>query len=156
MAITINGLEELKGGVGREAVSEWHEVNQEIINQFAEVSGDDNPLHVDEEFATQTPFGGTIAHGSWVLSLTSMFMKSLWQLEGFDFGVLYGFNRVRFPAPLPVDSKVRMRLRVASVEPIPGGAQIINELTFECEDADKPVCVAEHVARVYGEGDAQP
>jgi acyl dehydratase len=150
MAITINGLEELKEGVGQEAASDWQEVNQAIINQFAEVTGDDNPLHVDEEFAKQTPFGGTIAHGYWVLSLTSMFMKSLWQLEGFDFGVLYGFNRVRFPAALPVDSRVRMHLRVCSVDLIPGGAQIVNELIFEREGGEKPVCVAEHVVRVYG------
>ena len=141
MPITINGLEELKAGVGQEAVSEWADVDQEAVNEFAKVTGDLNPIHIDEEFAKQTPFGATIVSGYNVLSLTP---------NGFDFGVLYGFNRIRFPAPLPVGSRVRKRLRVASVEPITGGAQITAELTFEREGGDKPVCVAEYLARVYG------
>jgi acyl dehydratase len=150
MPITINGLEELKAGVGQEAVSEWADVSQEAVGKFAEVTGDLNPIHINEEFAKQTPFGGTIASGYNLLSLTPKFISSLWDIKGFDFGVLYGFNRIRFPAALPVGTRVRMRLRVASVEPITGGAQITAELTFEREGSDKPVCVAEYLARVYG------
>jgi acyl dehydratase len=150
MPITINGMEELRAGVGQEAVSGWADVNQEAVNEFAKVTGDLNPIHIDEEFAKRTPFGATIASGYNVLSLTPKFISSLWEVNGFDFGVLYGFNRIRFPAPLPVGSRVRMRLRVASVEPITGGAQITAELTFEREGGDKPVCVAEYLARVHG------
>ena len=102
MPITINGLEELKAGVGQEAVSEWADVDQEAVNEFAKVTGDLNPIHIDEEFAKQTPFGATIVSGYNVLSLTPKFISSLWEIKGFDFGVLYGFNRIRFPAPLPV------------------------------------------------------
>ena len=150
MPITVNGLEELKAGVGQEAVSEWAELSQEAVNEFAKATGDLNPIHIDEEFARHTPFGATIVSGYNVLALTPKFISSLWEINGFDFGVLYGFNRIRFPAPLPVGSRVRVRLRVASVEPITGGAQITAELTFEREGGDKPVCVAEYLARVYG------
>lgn len=154
MAIIVNGLAELNAGIGQEAVSQWHLVTQDAINQFAEVTGDPNPIHVDQEFARQTPFGQTIAQGYYVLSLVPKFITELWELRGFAFGVLYGFNKVRFPAPLPAGSRIRMHLRVASVEPKPGGALITTELTFEPEGGGKPVCVAEYLARVYGgEGD---
>jgi acyl dehydratase len=157
MSITINGLDELRAAVGQEAVSNWHDVTQETVDTFAEASGDFNPLHVDPAVARESPFGGTITHGVWTLSLIPMFMESLWQLEGFDFAVLYGFNRVRFPVVLPVGSRVRMRLRVASVETDQPGTQVINELTFEQEGGEKPVCVAEHILRVYGgAGDSAP
>jgi len=149
--ITLTGLDELKAHVGEEVgVSEWHEVTQQAINEFADVTGDHNWIHVDPERAAETPFGGTIAHGYYTLSLAPMFSYALMSVEGFDFGVNYGLNRVRFPAPLPVGSRVRMRAKLASVEDVPGGAQITTELTFEREDADKPVCVAESLARVYG------
>jgi acyl dehydratase len=148
--LTVTGLDELKSREGQEVgVSDWHEVTQEAINEFAEVTGDHNWIHVDPERAAQTPFGGTIAHGYYTLSLAPKFSYSLFKAEGFAFGVNYGLNRVRFPAPLPVGSKVRMRMKLASVEDIPGGAQITTELTFEREGGDKPVCVAESLSRVY-------
>jgi acyl dehydratase len=150
MEITINGLQELKAAVGQEATSGWNEVTQETVNAFADASGDHNPLHVDDDFAKQTAFGGTIAHGAWTLSLIPRLVEEVCSLEGFDFAVLYGFNRVRFPGALPVGSRVRMQLRIASVEPIEGGAQLVNEVTFERDGSDKPVCVAEHIVRVYG------
>jgi acyl dehydratase len=148
--LTLTGLDELKGHIGQEiGVSDWHEVTQQAINEFAEVTGDHNPIHVDEEWARETPFGGTIAHGYYTLSLAPMFSYSLLSVEGFAFGVNYGLNRLRFPAPLPVGSRVRMRMKLVAVDDIPGGAQFTTELTFEREGGDKPVCVAESLARVY-------
>ena len=151
--LTVNGLEDLKAHEGQEVgVSDWHEVTQEDINHFADVTGDHNWIHLDVERAKQTPFGGTIAHGYYTLSLAPKFSYSLFKAEGFAFGVNYGLNKVRFPAPLPVGSKVRMRMRLAQVEDIPGGAQITTELTFETPDGGKPVCVAESLSRVYTGG----
>jgi acyl dehydratase len=151
--LTLTGLDELKSHVGKEVgVSDWHEVTQEAINEFAEVTGDHNWIHVDIERAKETPFGGTIAHGYYTLSLGPMFSYSLLSVEGFDFGVNYGVNKVRFPAPMPVGDRVRMRMKLAAIEDVPGGAQIVTELTFEREGGDKPVCVAESLTRVYTGG----
>jgi acyl dehydratase len=153
--VTINGLEEAKGWVGKEVgVSDWHEVTQEDVNTFAEVTGDGYWIHTDVERAKkESPFGGTIAHGWYTLSLAPKFSYSLVSFEGFAFGVNYGANKVRFPAPMPVGDRVRMRMRCASVDEVPGGAQVTMELTFEREGGDKPVCVAESLSRVYtGEG----
>ncbi len=148
--LTLTGLEEVKSHVGQElGVSDWHEVTQEKINQFAEVTGDDQWIHIDVERAKDTPFGGTIAHGYYTLSLAPRFSYDMFTFEGFAFGLNYGVNRVRFPAPLPVGSKVRMRAKLAAVDEIPGGAQITTEVTFEREGGEKPVCVAETLARVY-------
>jgi acyl dehydratase len=148
--LTLNGLDEVKAYAGKElGVSEWLLVTQEKINEFAEVTGDDQWIHIDVERAKQSPFGGTIAHGYYTLSLAPRFSYDMFTFEGFAFGVNYGLNRVRFPAPMPVGEKVRMRAVLKSVEDIPGGAQITTELTFEREGADKPVCVAESLARVY-------
>jgi acyl dehydratase len=147
---TLTGLDEVRAHVGRElGVSRWHEVTQEDIDRFADVTGDHQWIHVDVERATETPFGGTIAHGYYTLSLAPMFSYELFSLEGFAFGVNYGLNRVRFPAPMPVGDRVRMRARLISVDEIPGGAQIAMELTFEREGGEKPVCVAESLARVF-------
>ena|SRR5829696_4952455 len=147
--ITVNGMDELKAAVGQEAVSDWHEVTQDEINRFAEVTGDDNWIHLDVERAKQTPFGGTIAHGYYTLSLGPQFSYKLFSAQGFAFGVNYGTNRVRFPAPLPVGDRVRMRLKLESVDDVPGGAQIVIVQTFEREGGDKPVCVAETLSRVF-------
>jgi acyl dehydratase len=148
--LTLNGLDEVKARVGEElGVSDWHEVTQEDIDRFAEVTGDDYWIHIDVERAKSGPFGGTIAHGYYTLSLAPMFSYRLFSFSGFAFGVNYGVNRVRFPAPMPVGGKVRMRAKLAAVDDIPGGAQITTELTFEREGGDKPVCVAESLSRVY-------
>ena len=148
--LTLTGLDEVKSYVGKElGVSDWHLVTQEKVNQFAEVTGDDQWIHLDVERAKETPFGGTIAHGYYTLSLAPRFSYDMFKLDGFAFGVNYGLNRVRFPAPMPVGEKVRMRAKLAAVDEIAGGAQITTELTFEREGGDKPVCVAESLARVY-------
>jgi acyl dehydratase len=148
--LTVNGIEELRGRVGEElGVSEWHEVTQEKIDAFAEVTGDDQWIHIDPERAKETPFGGTIAHGYYTLSLAPRFSYDLFRLEGVAFGLNYGLNKVRFPAPMPVGDRVRMRMELQSVDDIPGGAQITMKLTFERAGGDKPVCVAESLSRVY-------
>jgi acyl dehydratase len=148
--LTLNGLDEIKTYVGRElGVSDWHLVTQQNIDQFAEVTGDDQWIHIDPERARQSPFGGTIAHGYYTLSLAPRFSYDMFKFEGFTFGVNYGLNRVRFPAPMPVGGRVRMRAKLLALEDIPGGAQITTELTFEREGGEKPVCVAESLSRVY-------
>ena len=148
--LTLNGLDEVKAHIGKElGVSDWHEVTQEAIDEFARVTGDDQWIHVDPERARDTPFGGTIAHGYYTLSLAPKFSYAMFSFEGFAFGLNYGLNRVRFPSPMPVGGKLRMRAKLAAVDDIAGGAQITTELTFEREGGDKPVCVAESLARVY-------
>jgi acyl dehydratase len=150
-ATVINGLDELKGKVGQElGVSDWLEVTQEAVNAFAGATGDHQWIHVDPERAKETPFGGTIAHGLYTLSLGPQFSYDMFTIEGIAFGVNYGYNKVRFPAPLPVGSRVRMRATLTDVAEVPGGMQFTVTQTFEREDGDKPVCVAESVARVFG------
>ncbi|HMJ01288.1 MAG TPA: MaoC family dehydratase [Conexibacter sp.] len=151
--ITLNGIDDIKSRVGQEmGVSDWHLVTQEEINAFADVTGDHQWIHVDVERAKQTPFGGTIAHGYYTLSLVPQFSYTLFTVEGFAFGLNYGVNKVRFPAPLPVGSKVRMRVAMSSVDDIPGGIQMATTCTFEREGGEKPVCVAETLARLYTGG----
>jgi acyl dehydratase len=148
--LTLNGIDELKSRVGEElGVSDWREVTQEDVNAFAEVTGDDQWIHLDVDRARETPFGGTIAHGYFTLSLAPRFSYDLFNLEGVAFGVNYGCNKVRFPAPMPVGERVRMRMKLQDVSDIPGGAQITMLLTFERDGGDKPVCVAESLSRVY-------
>jgi acyl dehydratase len=148
--LTVNGIDDLKTRVGQElGVSDWHEVTQENIDKFAAVTGDDQWIHVDPERAKETPFGGTIAHGYYTLSLAPRFSYDLFSLEGVAFGLNYGLNKVRFPAPMPVGGRVRMRMELQSVDDIPGGAQITMKLTFETEGGEKPVCVAESLSRVF-------
>ena len=149
--LTINGIEDLKERVGQElGVSEWHEVSQTEIDAFAEATDDHQFIHVDPERAKQTPFGSTIAHGLYTLSLGPKFSYAMFSVENIAFGLNYGYDKVRFPAPVPVNSKVRMRAELVSVDDIPGGVQFKVKQTFEVEGSEKPVCVAESLARVYG------
>jgi acyl dehydratase len=148
--LTINGLDELKGRAGDDVgVSEWHDVTQAEVNAFADATGDHQWIHVDTERARDTPFGGTIAHGYYTLSLASRFIEELLRVEGVTFMVNYGLDKVRFPEPLPVGDRVRMRLRLAAVDDVPGGVQLTSVLTFEREGGEKPVCVAESLSRAY-------
>jgi acyl dehydratase len=147
---TITGLEELRDAEGQElGTSDWHEVTQKDINQFADTTGDHQWIHVDEERAKDTPFGGTIAHGYYTLSLIPMLAEQVVKFEGFAFGLNYGLDRVRFPSHMPVGGKVRAKLKLIEVSDIPGGAQTKLEVTLEREGGEKPVCVAETLARVY-------
>jgi len=148
--LTISGIDELREKVGEElGVSDWHEVTQDAINAFADATGDHQWIHVDPERAAQTPWGSTIAHGLYTLSLGPQFTFAMFTIEGFAFGLNYGYNKVRFPAPLPVNSRVRMRATLSSVDDVPGGVQVTITQAFEREGEEKPVCVAESVARMY-------
>jgi acyl dehydratase len=148
--LTITGIDELRAKVGEElGVSEWHEVTQDDIDAFADATGDHQWIHVDPQRAAETPWGSTIAHGLYTLSLGPQFTFALFTIEGFAFGLNYGYNKVRFPAPLPVDSRVRMRATLTNVEDVPGGVQLTVTQTFEREGEEKPVCVAEAVSRMY-------
>jgi acyl dehydratase len=147
---TITGLDGLREAEGEVlGTSDWHEIDQDAINAFADVTGDHQWIHVDPERAKDTPFGGTIAHGYFTLSLAPMLTNEIFSMDGFAFAVNYGLNKVRFPAPVPVGSKVRASAKVAKLEDVPGGAQMTLELTFEREGGEKPVCVAETLVRVY-------
>ncbi len=151
--LTINGLDELKTKVGQElGVSDWQAVRQADIDGFAGATGDDQWIHVDPERAKETPFGSTIAHGLYTLSLGPKLSYAMFTVEGIAFGVNYGYQKVRFPAPLPVDSRVRMRATLSSVDDVAGGVQITVTQTFEREGEEKPVCVAESLARLYPGG----
>jgi acyl dehydratase len=147
---TITGLDELRDAKGETlGTSDWHEVTQEAIDAFADVTGDHQWIHVDRERAKDTPFGGTIAHGYYTLALAPMLTGQVMALDGFAMVINYGANRVRFPAPVPVGSRVRVTVKVADLEDTPGGAQLTLELTFEVEGGEKPVCVAQTLMRVY-------
>ena len=151
MTITVNGIEELEALVGQTVgPSEWREVTQDLIDQFAEVSGDDQWIHVDVERAkTESPFGITVAHGNLTLSMIDGFRPALMESNGFKMGVNYGWNKIRFPAPVPAGSRIRASMEVVSVDDVGGGwHQIVQRWTVEVEGGEKPVCVAESVGRV--------
>jgi acyl dehydratase len=148
--ITFNGLKELEATAGRElGVSDWHEVTQAEVDAFAEVTGDHQWIHVDPERAAATPFGGTIAHGYFTLSLGPGLAQQVYAFDGISFGLNYGSNRVRFPSPMPVGDRVRLRVAISEVHPHDGWSQLVLTQTFEREGGDKPVCVAEQVVRLY-------
>lgn len=144
-------LEELKSLVGQEvAVSDWVEITQERVGMFADATGDHQWIHLDvERSRRESPYGGTIAHGFLTLSLLPMLVQNAIAMPNVKMSVNYGLNKVRFPAPVPVGSKVRARIVLLSVEDIAGGVQIVWQVTMEREGGDKPVCVAESVTRRY-------
>jgi acyl dehydratase len=151
MTITVNGIEELKALVGRTiGPSDWREVTQELIDQFAEVSGDHQWIHVDPERAkSESPFGTTIAHGNLTLSMIDGFRPMLLESTGFKLGVNYGWNKIRFPAPVSVGSRIRGSMETLGVDEVGGGwHQLTQRWTVEVEGNDKPACVAESVGRV--------
>jgi acyl dehydratase len=149
---TFNGLAEVTGAVGEElGVSDWFTVTQAVIDAFADATGDHQFIHVDPERARETPFGTTIAHGLLTLSLGPRLMDQIYRMDGIALGVNYGYGKVRFPAPLPVDSDVRARGTLAAADGIAGGLQLTVVQTFEVQGGTKPVCVAESIIRVYGD-----
>jgi acyl dehydratase len=148
--VTLTGLDGIKDAVGQElGVSEWYEVTQERIDAFAAATDDHQWIHVDPERARDTPFGGTIAHGLFTLSLGPKFSLEIVDFSGFSYGVNTGYNRVRFTSPMRVGGRLRMRARLIAVDEVAGGFQITVEQTFEAEGADKPVCIAESLGRLY-------
>jgi acyl dehydratase len=143
-------VDALRAAVGQHAgYSPWHEVTQEQINLFAQASGDHQWIHVDPERAAAGPFGVTIAHGYLTLSMISMLAAQVSRVDGVAMVVNYGLNRVRFPAPVPVGSRIRAGVTPKSVDDVPGGVQVVSEVTIELEGGEKPACVAETVARIY-------
>ena len=149
-AVTVTGIEELKALVGQTiGPGDWREVTQEMVHTFAELSGDDQWIHVDVERAKkESPFGTTVAHGNLTLSMIDGLRRDLVQSTGFKLGVNYGWNKVRFPAPVPVGSRVRASIETVSVDDVGGGWwQVIQRWTVEVEGSEKPCCVADSVGR---------
>jgi acyl dehydratase len=148
---TFQTLNELTACVGQDvAVSDWVSVTQQQINLFAEATGDHQWIHVDPERARSGPFGATVAHGFLTLSLLPAFLESAIQVAQLHMGLNYGLNKVRFTAPVPVGSRLRGCLKLLACHPIDNaGLQITWEITVEREGADKPVCIAESLVRLY-------
>ena len=150
MTTKIDGLDGLKKRVGDHlGYSSWHEVTQEQINLFADATGDHQWIHVDVERAKTGPFGAPIAHGYLTLSLTPTLLTEVFEVTGVAMGINYGLNKLRFPSPVPVGSKVRTGVELGGVEEVSGGAQVSLNVTYEIEGGTKPVCVAEVLFRYY-------
>ena len=152
--VTVNGIEDLRALMGQEVgPTDWREVTQEDIDTFARLSGDDQWIHVDVERAkTDSPFGTTVAHGNLTLSMIDGLRRDLIESKGFKLGVNYGWNKVRFPAPVPAGSKVRARAEVTDIDEVGGGwFQVVTKFTVEVEGGEKPVCVGESVGRALPE-----
>jgi acyl dehydratase len=152
MATTIvQGIAGLRDLVGQHlGYSDYVEVTQDRVNQFAEATGDHQWIHVDVERAKrESPFGGPIAHGYLTLSLGPVLVPQVVRVEGIKMAVNYGCDKVRFPSPVPVGGKVRVGVELIDVSDVQGGVQVKERFTFEVEGADKPACVAENVFRYY-------
>jgi len=150
MSITVNGIDELKKLAGSDlGTSEWIEVTQERINTFADATGDHQWIHVDPERAKEGPFGAPIAHGYLTLSLFIPLFTELLDVEGVSTKVNYGLNKVRFPSPVKVGSKIRLIGKLASVEDVPGGVQVTVDGTIEIEGGAKPAAVLQSLSRFY-------
>lgn len=146
---TFQGVADLESAVGSHlGYSEWQTITQDQIDAFADATGDHQWIHIDTEKAAHGPFGTTIAHGYLTLSLVPLLVAQIYRIEGVKMGVNYGANRLRFPAPVPVDSKVRAGVELLSVEPGGGGHLVTAKVTIEREGGDKPVCVVETVSLV--------
>jgi acyl dehydratase len=147
----ITTMAELPGRAGTHlGYTDWREMTQEQVNQFADVTDDHNYIHVDVERAKASPFGGTVAHGYLTLSLLATVTQQLLRVSDATVGINYGLDRVRFPAPLPVGSNWRGGAEIAEVTEVPGGLQVKVAATIEVEGAQKPALVAEFLVRMYG------
>ena len=149
--VTVNGIGELRALMGQEVgPTDWQDVSQQDIDDFARLSGDDQWIHVDVERAkTESPFGTTVAHGNLTLSMIDGLRRDLIESRGFKLGVNYGWNKVRFPAPVPTGFRVRASVEVLSVDDVGDGWwQVVQRWTVEVEGNEKPACVAESVGRV--------
>src|SRR5437016_12983698 len=147
---TVMGLEGVRTLAGRDlGTGDWLEITQERIDAFADATDDHQWIHVDVERAKSGPFGATIAHGFLTLSLIPGLSRGTTRVEGIRMAINYGLNRVRFPAPVRVGSRIRAKLKNLSVTDVEGGVQVVNEVTVEIEGEAKPACVAEQVARYY-------
>ena len=150
MTTTIKGLPGLSELVGTHlGYSEWHQITQGQVNRFADATGDHQWIHVDVERAKQGPFGGPIAHGYLTLSLAPALLPEIYRVDDVAMAVNYGLNKLRFPSPVPVGSKVRAGATLVAVDDVPGGAQVTMDVAFEVDGQEKPACVAQVVFRYY-------
>ncbi|MFQ5417504.1 MAG: MaoC family dehydratase [Myxococcota bacterium] len=150
MATIFESPFDLQNAVGKQlGHSDWIEITQERINQFAEATGDHQWIHVDVERAKQGPFGAPIAHGYLTQSLVSAFLPNIIEVRGIAMGVNYGANKVRFPAPVPVGSRVRGSAELLGVEEVKGCVQATIRVTVEIEGSERPGCVIDTISRYY-------
>jgi acyl dehydratase len=146
MTRTFTGVAEVVGAVGTQlGETAWLEITQQQVNQFAEATGDHQWIHVDVERAATGPYGGTIAHGYLTLSLIARFGEELFSVEGVSAKLNYGVNKVRFPTPVPVGSRVRAGASIAGAQETAAGVQVSLQWVIELENSTKPACVAETV-----------
>ncbi|MBZ4019276.1 MaoC family dehydratase [Streptomyces purpurogeneiscleroticus] len=151
MTVTVNGLDELKKLAGSDlGTSDWLEVTQDRIDTFADATGDHQWIHTDPEKAAEGPFGAPIAHGYLTLSLFIPLFTGLLDVQGVTTKVNYGLDKVRFPSPVKVGSRIRLAATLASVDEVQGGVQIAVDGTVEIEGAAKPACVLRSLSRFYG------
>jgi acyl dehydratase len=145
---TFANPEELAKAVGEQlGHSEWHTVDQDRVNGFADATGDHQWIHVDPERAKDGPFGGPIAHGYLTVSLSNLFLPQIVDVQGISAGVNYGVNKIRFPSPVPVGARVRGGAELAAVEDVKGGIQTTMVITIEIEGQDRPACIIESLSR---------
>jgi acyl dehydratase len=150
--LTTAPIEELAERVGTElGVSDYVTIDQETVDEFADLTGDRQWIHCDPVRAAESPFGGTIAHGYLTLALAPRLLDQVLPLGGYAMAVNYGLDKVRFPAPMPVGDEVRMRVALDAADPIPGGCALKLTLSFERAAGGKPVCVANTIYRIYEE-----
>ena len=129
--------------------TEWVSVEQGRINLFADATGDHQWIHVDPARAAEGPFGATIAHGYLTLSLANLFLPQLMEVQGVSMGVNYGCDRVRFPAPVPVGSRIRGGGEIVGAEEVKGGVQVVVRITVEIEGGERPACVVDTISRFF-------
>ncbi len=150
LAGTVVGIGDLASFAGRHlGSSRWHRITQDQVDRFAEATGDRQWIHVDRPRARTGPFNGTIAHGYLTLSLGPALLDEVIDVVGASRVINYGLNRVRFPAPVRIGSRIRLGAELHEVEEVPGGLQAALELTFAVEAQEKPACVAETLFRYY-------
>jgi acyl dehydratase len=151
MTTIVNGLDELKALAGTDlGHTDWREMSQQRVDTFADATDDHQWIHVDRERAAAGPFGGTIVHGYLTLSMVIPLFSELLEIQGVSMGINYGLNRVRFPAPVPVGSKIRLGAVLGAVEDAGVNAvQVVADLTIEIDGGTKPACVAQGLYRYY-------
>jgi acyl dehydratase len=151
MTTTVHGLDGVRDLDGQDlGTSSWLDVTQERVNTFAEATGDHQWIHVDVERARSGPFGATIAHGYLTVSLIIPMFVELLDIQDVGMGVNYGLDKLRFPSPVPVGSRIRLHAKVSSVEDVPGdGVQARLDFTVEVQGSEKPACIAQAVYRYY-------
>ena len=148
--LVLHGVQGLAERAGTElGVSGWVDVRQDLVTRFAQLTGDEQWIHVDPERAAGGPFGATVQHGFFTLSLSTGLLDQVFTVDDVSVVLNYGLNKVRFPAPLKVGSRVRMRVTLAEVTPVDGGVQVVYHLVYEVEDQPKPCCVADLVFRYH-------